>query len=83
MYLLLSLSSLSPSRSVEKGRKKKKREANTRDRSALAVEINAVIYYGKVETYARACTRAGVSVSVCAGERGRQQRDARGEVCAR
>lgn len=51
-----SLSSVSPSRSVEE-------RANTRDRSALAVEINAVIYYGKVETYAeRACARAWVCV---------------------
>lgn len=82
MYLLLSLEPFSKSLRRE-GEKKNKREANTRDRSALAVEINAVIYYGKVETYAIACTRAGVSVCVCAGERGRQERDARGEVCAR
>lgn len=52
VFVLTSLSSASPSRSVEE-------RASTRGRSALAVEINAVIYYGKVETYAeRACAQA-------------------------
>lgn len=44
--------SVSPSRSVEE-------KTNTGDRSAAAVQINAAIYYGKVETYAgRACALA-------------------------
>lgn len=66
LYSLLSLAFL-PSRSVEE-------RASTRDRSGLAVEINAVIYYGKVETYAeRACVRAGVCVCVCGRERERER----------
>lgn len=49
MFVLTSPSSVFPSRSVEE-------RANTRDRSALAVKIGAVIYYGQVETYVeRAC----------------------------
>lgn len=68
MFVLTSVASVSPSQSVEE-------RASTRDKSGLAVEINAVIYYGKVETYAeRACVRAGVSVCVYWWERGRERR---------
>lgn len=62
-YLLVP--DASSSRSVEE-------RASAGDRSGLAVEINAVIYYGKVETYAEGacvCASERACVCVCAGGR--------------